>query len=451
MVGSRRYAGSTVAKGHRRPRVLVVYAADDWPLRTAIADHLFAWRRHGDVDAVFFNVGRRTLPTWLLGIGFDLVVFHTIFLAQRWQPDVFARLRRRLAPLLHADIPRLAIPQDEFLHTDLLCDFLRDFAVGHVLSCADAREWPKIYGSLDRMPRLETVLTGYLEPATLWRIDAIARRTTVARPIDVGYRAWRAQPWLGRHGMLKTLIAERVMALAPSLKLTVDISLDDRDTLIGDEWLRFLLRSRFTLGVEGGASILDADGSVKRCTEAYLAGHADASFEDVERACFAGRDGELNLFAISPRHLEACATRTGQLLVEGAYNGILRPDDHYIPVRADFSNLSEALELSRREDMRRAMTERAYADVVASGRYTYASFIERALDLVGEPLARAVRERPARRWGKLRLNVARASDVPSRGLLVARRRLVRTLAGVGLIGPARSVWRRATRHGAVGQ
>jgi len=388
------------------------------------------------------------MPSWLLDSGFDLIVFHTIFLAQRWQPDVFATLRGRLAPLKRLTVPRLAIPQDEFLHTDILCDFLAEFGVGYVLSCADRAEWPKIYGSLDPMPQIATVLTGYLEPATLKRIQILRRTTPVVRPIDVGYRAWRAQPWLGRHGMLKTRIAEQVRALAPSLGLTLDISLEDRDTLLGDAWLRFLLRSRVTLGVEGGASILDADGSVKRCTEGFLDTHPNASFEEVEQSCFPGRDGELNLFAISPRHLEACATRTAQILVEGAYNGVLRPNDHYIPVRADFSNLREALELSRREDVRVSITERAFADVVVSGAYTYASFIERALALIGAPIERVVRERPERRWGKLRVSAARATDVPSRGLLVTRRHVVRTLRAVGLLDPVRAVWRLATRRGA---
>ena len=58
-------------------------------------------------------------------------------------------------------------------------------------------------------------------------------------------------------------------------------------------------------------------------------------------------DGRLQLFAISPRHLEACATRTCQVLVEGEYSGVLRPGEHYIPVRKDLSNLDDVLEHDR--------------------------------------------------------------------------------------------------------
>ena len=103
----------------------------------------------------------------------------------------------------------------------------------------------------------------------------------------------------------------------------------------------------------------------------YLAEHPDASFEEVEANCFPGADGGLRYFAISPRHLEACATRTAQVLIEGSYNGILRPGEHYIELRRDFSNLDEVLDLIESDAERARLTEAAYRDVVASGAYTY--------------------------------------------------------------------------------
>ena len=125
------------------------------------------------------------------------------------------------------------------------------------------------------------------------------------------------------------------------------------DTLFGDEWFRALAASRWTLGVEGGASILDRDGGIREATERYVAEHPDASFDEIEAACFPGRDGELALFAISPRHLEACATRTGQILVEGDYSGVLEPGRHYLPVRPDLSNLGDGARAGRDEERRR--------------------------------------------------------------------------------------------------
>ena len=123
------------------------------------------------------------------------------------------------------------------------------------------------------------------------------------------------------------------------------------------------------------ALFLDRDGTLLDRSRAYQKAHPDASFEEVEAVCFPGMDGNLRLFAISPRHLEACATRTAQILVEGSYNGILVAGVHYVPLRADFSNLGQALRAVRDEGLRERIAERAYRDIVESGRYTYESFV----------------------------------------------------------------------------
>ena len=80
--------------------------------------------------------------------------------------------------------------------------------------------------------------------------------------------------------------------------------------------------------------------------------------------------------AISPRHLEACATRTCQVLVEGEYDGVLVPNRHYLELKRDFSNIEEVLEAIKRDDLRDEITENAFRDIVESGRYTNRSFVD---------------------------------------------------------------------------
>ena len=111
-------------------------------------------------------------------------------------------------------------------------------------------------------------------------------------------------------------------------------------------------------------------------TERYLDAHPDATFEEVEAACFPGEDGKLQLFAISPRHLEACATRTCQVLVEGDYSGVLRAGEHYIPIAKDLSNVEEVLDRLQSGDERERIVENAHRDIVESGRYTYRGLVE---------------------------------------------------------------------------
>ena len=330
-----------------KPSTLVVYNLMQHPLRSTIRDHLYAFRRYGTGRTYYLNLAVRDVPRWVAEADFDTVVFHTSFLSQRWIPELFTDQLERASALRGLGRARIALPQDEFLRSGMLSDFINDWEVDHVLSVAPESEWPKIYAGVDRdRTRISLTLTGFLSDDTVSRIEGIVARTG-ERPVDVGYRAWEGAPWLGRHGMLKRRIGEAFAEAAPAGGLVADISMDDSDVLNGDDWFRFLACCKYTIGVEGGATILDEEGKFKERTDAYLAEHPEAGFDEIEENCFPGEDGKLQLLAISPRHLEACATRTCQVLVAGEYSGVLEPGRHYIELGRDLSNLDEVIELMR--------------------------------------------------------------------------------------------------------
>ncbi len=362
-------------------KILVAYYyRRPFPPRASVRDHLNSFKKYAGHTCFYYNLGILAPPSWLGRIDFDLIIFHTTFLCCRWNPARFGRLLRQAEALKRHPALKIALPQDEFVYSEQLCDFIREFDIRQVYSTAPPSEWSRIYNRVDRdRVRFFPVLTGYLEDATLARIERLATTEGRQRQIDIGYRATEARPWLGRHSLLKSTIARVFQQRAPAARLTTDISTRPADTLLGDDWYRFLLRCKYTIGVEGGASLLDSDGSVRQRTEKYVAEHPEARFDEIEAACFAGLDGNLDLKAISPRHLEACATRTCQILIEGEYNGVLEAGRHYIPLKPDFSNLDDVLETVRRDDRRRAIVQRAYEDVVASGQYSYRRFVEEVL------------------------------------------------------------------------
>jgi hypothetical protein len=359
--------------------ILICYYGK-YPTRTTILDHLYSFERYSGQRCFYLDLATQKVTRNLLRIPFDLIIFHTIFLSARWNLEMFHTIIKKVQPLKNVSAVKVVLPQDEFYCASAVCDFINEFGIEHVFSVTPPSEWKKIYKTVDfSKVKFHLVLTGYLEKRTLMRINRIA--TAVRdRDLEIGYRSWRAEPWLGWHGYLKTRLAEIFQQEATARRIKADISTRAEDTLHGDSWYKFLLRCKYTIGVEGGASILDWDGSVRERTDRYVAQHPKAEFAEVESVCFPGLEGSLSLFAISPRHLEACATKTCQVLIEGEYNGILVASKHYIELKRDFSNLEDVFSQLRDQSLRTKIVESAYRDVVESGKFLYEGFVKYILD-----------------------------------------------------------------------
>jgi hypothetical protein len=364
-----------------RLNILVVYWDNMPSMRVTTEDHLRCFERYLPHYCYYLNIDGDHLPAWTHQIEFDLIVFHDLFFCGRWGGrSLFEKLCSKINFLKTSRAIKIAVPQDEFISADLLCEFIVAFGIEAVFSVAPVSEWPKIYREVDREKvKLYCVLTGYLDDATQVRIETIVAKNP-QRTIEIGYRAggrsWRQAAWLGRHGVLKIEIADRFERAAPKFGIETDISTRSSDTFMGDAWYEFMARIKYTIGLEGGASVLDWDGSVRVKTLSYVEQHPDATFEEIESECFPGLDGQFALFALSPRHLEACGTRTCQILIEGDYNGVLKPWKHYLPLNRDFSNIDEILRIVQEDSQRQTIIEAAYSDIVSSGRYTYRGFAE---------------------------------------------------------------------------
>lgn len=346
-------------------------------LRSTLKEHLF-YLDAGPVAPIVYVNAAFPIPWRLIEtIPFRAVLFHTTFLALRWSPSFFQKrcaiIARRVKDW---SCPKLALPQDEFVYTEALSRFLDEVGITHVYSCAPLSEWPKIYPyQQNKKVHFDQILTGYLSKQVVQQVTELEKPE---RTIDVGYRARKVDYWLGRHGRYKVEVAAKVQEAAKKLSLTTDISLDEEEVLTGLDWFRFLLKCKATVGVEGGASILDSYGSLRDQTGQYLARKPDASFEEVWEKLLKPHEG-FRLFALSPRHLEAALTRTVQILIEGSYNGILKPWAHYIPLRSDYRNLEECLAKLNDAAFCHEMTARAYEDIVLSKRYSYELFAEKTL------------------------------------------------------------------------
>jgi hypothetical protein len=364
-------------------------------MRLAVEQHLRLIEGRG--ARILYRNAIDPAPPWLAWTAPDLCVLHTTFLSHaRWNYD-FEDYRRRFAWVAKLQCPKVALPQDEYDHAEVMDEWLVELGVSSCYSCFGPEQWEILYPRLVGRASFHATLTGFIDE------DAAAELAPrivphAERPRDIVYRARNLPYWFGSHGQLKHRIAEVVQERAGAFGLRTDISTRPEDTVFGAGWLDFLMSGRAVIGTESGSSVLDARGEMQRRISRLLAEQPDLSFEQVDAQMPAGWDSYA-FFAISPRHLEAVITKTAQVLVEGHYSGVLEPVTHYIPLRRDFSGLDQALEQLRDLDAVEAMAERAYHDVYLSGRnnlrtlgdQVYADERPRGRKQVALPLALAKR------------------------------------------------------------
>jgi hypothetical protein len=358
--------------------VLVVYYIKEAHTRATVLEHLYSFRAYSGARCFYLNMAAWRTPRYLARIDYDAVIFHYTIAGMRNMPELFNVLMDRLDFIRRSTAVKMLIPQDEYIHGDLLSWMVNHFGVSHVYSLVGTRECRRIYKTVDfEQVQFHTVLTGYVSDKAVRLVERLAKR--IPREVDLGYRSWDPWPCLGRHGRLKGDVGHRAREAAERQGLSTDVSHNYEKPILGDEWYKFLLRCRYVVGVEGGSSVLDYDGSICDQTRALLSQRPSATFEEVERACFPQGEGSVDYIMLSPRHFESCISRTGQALIEGQYNGVLRPGEHYLEIRKDFSNIDEVVEAMKSEEQRLAMVERAYRDVVASGTWSYRRFVEQVL------------------------------------------------------------------------
>lgn len=367
--------------------ILVIYSSRVWPMRASQHEHLASFGRYAEGCSCFYlNLAFDYFPSYLNRVEFDLIIFNHSFLGGRVNREHFARTIHKISALRISRATKVCMPQDEFTSMDLLCDFINHFQVQYVFSVAPRSEWKKIYKTvdLDRVQFRQT-LTGFLDEALVKKWTVLANRTFSERQFDIGYRVVATAIW-GRFNLLKAKLAEAFTEQSAIHGFSSDIKVGEQYFKVGNDWLRFLADCRYTLGIEGGSRILDWDGSLMSAVTERLKEHPNATFDDLAASCVpAEREGEINVVAISPRHLEACLTRTAQVLVEGEYNGILKADVHYLALKSDLSNLSEVCERMKDETCYARITEAAFRDVVESGGFTYRQMVKGILAEVCGP------------------------------------------------------------------
>jgi hypothetical protein len=278
------------------------------------------------------------------------------------------------------DCIKIALPQDEYDHNEILDEWLFDWGISIIFSNYDESRWRILYPIMHSKAEFYKCFTGYIDDSQ-FASYADKIQPMEKRPFDIVYRASKLPYWFGSHGQLKYEISEIVAKRAKQYGLYCNISTHIKDTILGNKWLDFLASGKSVIGCESGSSVIDRRGEIKTQIQNLLNKNPRLSFTELSNYMPTGWD-DFHLFAISPRHFEAITTKTCQILVEGYYDGVLIPDKHYIPIKRDFSNLDEALIKLKAASYVQKIADQAYLEIGLSGLYSYkvfAKLIEQAI------------------------------------------------------------------------
>lgn len=341
------------------------------PDAATVVEHVNAFVAHSRFPVWAINVDHG-FPPALDGLSPRIILLHySLFGSGNFQLDT--RSRRFLDQATNSY--RIAFFQDEHQYCGQRFAFIDSYRIDCVYTLVEPQYHDLVYGRHTRGPRLIYTIPGYVSDQL---VETAARRSIpdVDRRIDVGYRG-RSLPFhMGRGSQEKREIGGRFAEMAKGLGLRLDIAVDEGSRLYGDRWTSFLANCRAVIGVEAGVSIFDIEDRVWTDARRMFSDNPAITFEEMSSRLLEPWEDNIPYRTISPRHFEAAAFRVTQMLFEGHYSGILEPMVHYLPLRKDFSNFDEVIRLFGDPDVRRSLTDRAYADLIASGRYSYGVFIK---------------------------------------------------------------------------
>jgi len=361
-------------------QVLVLY--DDRSTYTeTVREHVESFARFSAHRVWYAVATHEGVPTVSLDL-FDVVVIHySVRLSLTWQ------INSEYVAALEAfgGLTALFI-QDEYETTETARGWIEKLGVDVIFTCVPDEHRDAVYPS-SRFPtvRFENNLTGYV-PAKLERLTTA--KPLAEREIVIGYRGRPLPYWYGDLGQEKLQIGVRMRQICAERGIPADIEWAEEKRIYGPHWYDWLQSCRATLGTESGSNVFDERGEIRATIEAELERRPSLTYEEAAERFLAPHEGKIRMNQVSPRVFEAIALRTALILFEGEYSDVVRPDDHYLPLAKDFSNVDEVLDKVRDDALVERMTERAYEDIIRSGEWGYGSFVarvDRVLEECAEP------------------------------------------------------------------
>jgi len=345
-----------------------------------LCKNVFALKTYAPEHNYIYHDVSLPLPRFIIDLQFDAIVLDVTLLIVRWgSKEEYRRILGEYAFVKYSNAVKLAFPQDEYDCNEILDEWMCDWKVDIVYSVISSK-WKILYPKFHLMGEIRLGYTGYIDESLI----SIIPKPFNDRQVDIGYRARKLLPYFGRIGETKNLIGAAVAKHAREKGLKVDIAVGLYCLLMGQSWLDFINDCKFTLGTNSGSSLLDPYGSIQREVKKYLKMRPSATFEEVETACFLGLDRGSGFTAISPRIFEAGILESCQILVEGEYSSIIKPWDHYIPIKSDADDFDQVYSAMQDKLLVEKMRKNCKEAILDFKDLRASNMVDKIIDLITE-------------------------------------------------------------------
>lgn len=265
--------------------------------------------------------------------------------------------------------------QDDYDFTATLHRAIRRLGFHVLLTCIQPEFWHLAYPKSE-LPGVKIIqgLTGYMPERLVNDHPPIV--PLPERKFWLAYRGRQISARYGRLGFDKEEIGRRMIEICDARQIPHDIAMDDNSRIYGNAWFEFLGSSRAMLGSESGCNVFDFDGDLDRFVAGLTAKNGRPPRYDELVDVLDPLERYFNVGQISPRVFECALMRTPMVLFRGSYSGAIEADRHYIPLERDFSNVDDVIAKLEDLELLQGVADRAYEQLVASGRFGYRSLAE---------------------------------------------------------------------------
>jgi glycosyltransferase involved in cell wall biosynthesis len=203
-----------------------------------------------------------------------------------------------------------------------------------------------------------------------------------SRNIVIGYRQRKLPRQISGLEVESSKVARRLHDLAQNCGVKVDIEVADDHDMSIDDWHRFVGSCRAIIVIENGPTKFDLE---------CLTAHPNTKPPPVEPNPLHQARRAASISQITPAILAAVRLRTALIMFDGQHPDIVAPDRHFIPLKTDYSNIGEVFQKLDDLDFLRQLTDRAYEELIKSGRYSYKQLIEEFDGYITSRLSRQMR------------------------------------------------------------